>query len=315
MHHYYIEHKIKTLADCWDPFNYKGFHFQHWDFTVQDACKGQAWIVCKEVEAENVIEAINGFRNELRPIIARIGYIAQCYTTMEWQSWLIMRIDDNPEKNFLCFYSREDKPVGLHFDKEEIESLKKLEDIDDKVFFYLNESNLVGTHLSNTAMLIIALEGLAGEEIIKKECTDCHKKLDEWKGLNKDKAKEIIGEDDVYKEIFGHGDGIRNLLFHGKVFDPISRIPHKNINVILLRKINKYFNSTFGTKIDPMENIVHPQRHILGNFSGGYRWLSMQDKNEEISLKNVIEDFDEDGNVLMKVCFHISAPKEFIDSY
>lgn len=315
MNRYYIEHKIKTLAECWEPFEYKEFHFKHWNFTIQDGCKGEAWVVSKEVEAADVIDAVNSFRKDLRPIVARIGYVSQCYTTMEWQPWIVEKLNDNNEKNFLCLYSKEDNPVGLHFDSKEIESLKKLEAFDDKIFAYLNESNLSGTNLTNTAMLIVALEGLAGEKNIEDACPHCGEKVGKRKSLDKDKAKAIVQDQSLYESIFGYGVGIRNLLFHGKVSDPVSLIPHKNVNELLLRKINKYFNTEVGTRIDPLEEVVHPQRHFFGNFSSSYRWLSLKDKNDEVSLRDIMEDFDKDGNLLMEKCFSIRGDEEFVRSY
>lgn len=315
MYRYRIEHKIKTLAQCWDPFEYKGFDFKHWDFTIQDGCKGKAWVVNKEIQAENVVDAINKFRNDLKPIIARVGYVSQCYTTMEWQPWIAVKLDNNNEKNFLCFHSKEEAPVGLHFDHDQLESLKKLEAFDDKIFVYLNESNLAGTNLTNTAMLIVALEGLAGEKTIEDACPHCGKLTGKRESLNKDKAKEIVQDSALYKSIFEYGTGIRNLLFHGKISDPISLARHKNANELLLRKMNKYFNTVAGTTIDPQEEIVHPQRHFLGNFSSSYKWFSQLDQGSDISLRGVMEDFDDNGNLPIEKYIPIRADDRFVRSY
>lgn len=58
MNKYEISHKVKTLAEIWEPFEYNGFRFKQWDFTIADGPKGESWIVSKEIIDNDLLGAI-----------------------------------------------------------------------------------------------------------------------------------------------------------------------------------------------------------------------------------------------------------------
>ena len=92
MNQYLIEHKIRTLAELWNGnFSYEGYDFRQWDFTIAEGSLGNAWIAKKMIEADNVLKAINIFRGELIPIVERISFVSQCFATIDFESYLIIK--------------------------------------------------------------------------------------------------------------------------------------------------------------------------------------------------------------------------------
>lgn len=273
MNEYKITHKIKTLAEIWQPFDYNGFKFRQWDFTPASGPIGEAWIAEKEIKATNLSEAISRFRKDLLEIVQRCCFVSQCYFSLIPESWMVVKKNNNPDNIFFLRFTKEEKTVPLHFDKEEIESLKKLESFPRKpAFMYLNESTNAVTFYSRLAMLIIALESIAGEK--SPNVTD------------KDYIKNnILKDGQLFDEIFAFRNGIRNKIFHGK--DVI--LTENYINKIY-KKIVEYFNSEFGTQINL--DVVDPQRTPWGN----YEELSSFFKPKggiSIDFKEVVEKFSD----------------------
>ncbi|MFB3046392.1 MAG: hypothetical protein ACE10A_08830, partial [Acidiferrobacterales bacterium] len=89
MNTYLIEHKIRTLAKLWKPCTHDGYEFRQWDFTGPDGPIGDAWITRKTIDASTVVDAITGFRVELFRLLDRIAFISQCFTSAEFESFLI----------------------------------------------------------------------------------------------------------------------------------------------------------------------------------------------------------------------------------
>ncbi len=271
MNEYKISHKIKTLAELWEPFAYKGFNFRQWDFTIADGPKGEAWIVEKEIKASNLLNAINKFRKELLDIIQQCCFVSQCYFSFIPESWMVLKKNNNDENIFFLRFTKEVEAVSLHFDKEEIESLKKLDSFPRKpAFMYLNESTNAVTFYSRLAMLIITLESIAGEK--SPNVTD--------KEFIKNK---ILKDDKLFDEIFARGSGIRNKIFHGKDVD----ITDNYIDNIY-KKIVEYFNSEFGTNINL--SVVDPQRIPWGNYVELRGFFKPKDQIIP-DFKNVVEKF------------------------
>lgn len=189
------------------------------------------------------------------------------------ESWMVIKKNGNPNNVFYLRFTKEVKGVPLHFGKEEVESLKKLELFPRKpVFIYLNESTNAATFYSRLAMLIIALEGIAGEK--SPNVTD------------KDYIKNrILKDNQLFNEIFAFGNGIRNKIFHGKDVNIT-----KNYIDKIYKKIIEYFNSEFNTKISL--DVKHPQRTPWGNYrevKGFFR----SKISAVVDFKEIIKKFDE----------------------
>lgn len=282
MNEYSIFHKIKTLATIWEPFEYKDFYFRQWDFTITNGPKGDAWIVNKIITANNLLDAINNFCKDLFNIIERCCFVSQCYFSMLPESWMVIKQNNNEENVFFLRFSREIEGVSLHFDKEEIESLIKLDNFSkDPVFIYLAESTRARSFYSRLAMLIITLESIAGEK--QPNVTD------------KDYIKnEILKDNNVYNEIFKYGDGIRNKIFHGKEVKILDNYIDK-----IYKKIVEYFNTKYLTNISL--EVIDPQRTFEENYEELKGYFKPRGKTVTIDFKEVIEKFNESANTNRRI--------------
>lgn len=288
MNQYLIEHKIKTLSQLWDdePLNFKGYKFRQWDFTFGDGAIGDAWIASKIIEADNPQDAINKFRKELFPIVDRLAFVSQCFMSLELESFLILRKNDNPTKAFFLRHTNEVKGVPLHFGEEEKEALEKIEQYDkENVFLYLREAvnSIRLTSHAKVAMLIAALEGMAGEiEINGKKFTD------------KDTIKnEILSDEIIHEKIFAYGEGLRNKIFHGAE----NNLGKDGVDYIdtINSKVVGFFNKKFGIRING--GVVNPHRNFYANYDGRQAWLEPVDSAIELGLKWAVEAFEHDYGI------------------
>jgi hypothetical protein len=278
MNKYEISQKIKTLAELWDPFDYNDFHFKQWDFTIVDGPKGKAWIASKLIEAGNLLEAVAEFHKDLLDIIDRCCFVSQCYFSIVTESYMVVKKNNNPNNAFYLHYTKERKGVSLQFNKDEIVALKKLETFPRKpAFMYLNESTNAMTFYSRLAMLIIALESIAGEKLSNVTDKDCIK-------------NKILKDSTLYDEIFAYGTGFRNQIFHGKEVKITVNYIEK-----IYKKIVEYFNTEYNTNV--ALNVKNPQRTFHGNYAKLQGFYKPTDESTKINFKEITEEFDKDiGN-------------------
>lgn len=284
MNTYLIEHKIKTIAEFWDfaenkqSFNFRGFEFRQWDFNIAQGAIGDAWIAKREVEAKDAESAIQFFRKELLDIVRRVAFVSQCFAAADLEPYFILRLNDNPEQVFFLSYSEESEHVSLYFGEGEKESLEKLEKFPQPVALeYIAQSGRAATYTARLAMLIIALESIAGEEIPGKTNIQYIK-------------SEILKSDELHDEIFKFGTGIRNKIFHGKEI-----VGGKDYAQIIYDRIIDFFNVKYGTKINT--DVSQPQRHIFGNYYGYKGWLQPIKNISNWELKYVLANHDNGNSV------------------
>lgn len=298
MNTYLIEHKIKTLTELWEhaegrqDFEFRGFKFRQWDFTIADGAIGDAWIAHKEIQADSFLDAINSFRKELMDIVRRISFVSQCFATADVEPFFVVKLNNNIDQIFFLSFFKENGSVPLHFDEDEKESLKKLESFHQPVAFeYIAQSTRSATHTTRLAMLIIALESIAGE-------------ITPGKTNMKYIEEEILKDKILHDEIFQFGTGIRNKIFHGK--DIVSG---KDYAKIIYDKIVAYFNDKYDIKIDT--SVVQPQRVPFGNYLGYRAWLKPFEKFSDWDLKRIIEiqegDRERDDKVTKGTFFHVMS--------
>lgn len=294
MNTYLIQQKIKTLSVAVGDFKKRDlainsapkmeiddFLFRQWDFNLRDGWIGDAWIVEREMEAKNFIEALNRFNKGLSLVIPRICFVSQCFMDYLMQSFLVLRLNNNTRRDFLCRYTQEVKQSVLHFDEREIESYKKLKDYQyQSVFRYLQECNNIATYFPKLALIFPALEVMSGKiEKTKDDGTIITT-------YDKELMIDILGGD-LYNRVFG-SNGLRHRFYHGEFnFEVDQDYVNK-----LYEKILEYFNNKFGTGIS--KDIVSPQR----NFSGAYRerkiWLYPKNLSIKINLPSVSSEFNDD---------------------
>jgi hypothetical protein len=285
MNCYTISQKINTLAHLFKQFKHKGFIFTPYGASLKEGQYKYSydWIVKKNITAINFIDARKVFENELSVILSKCSAVSQCYFNMLYQSYIILKKNNNPKNIFFLHLTRLRNPSGLPFDKEEIASLQNLESFPtarEQCFLYLNESTNTASYYTRLAMLIIALESIAGE-------------VQKGKGLrtNKEYIKnEIIKDNELYNKIYSYGTGIRNKIFHGKKVnfdvDYVSKI---------YEKIVDYFNSIYDTEIK--KNVINPQRTPFENYES-HKYFYYPDptiNNNDLQLKKLIQDFENEN--------------------
>ncbi len=277
MNSYKITQKIKTLAHLHQPFDYEGFHFKQWGSTVKEGPTGHAWIADKLIEAGDIAKANNEFHKNLSKIIVQCCFVSQCYFRIISEPFMVLKQNDNPNNIIYLYHTKERKEVPLPFRKEEIESVKHLESFPRKVaFMYINESTNTTSFYSRLAMLIIALESIAGEKSTSVTDKDCIK-------------DDILKDNALFDKIFEHGTGIRNKIFHGKEVEIRENYVKK-----IYKSIVKYFNTEYHTTINL--NVVQPQRTFSGSKNLVKRFIQAADKTVCLDFKRIIEEFDKDIN-------------------
>lgn len=276
MNKYLIKYKLATVSELIKPFILEGYEFSSYN---PEWWNSSGWVASKEIEAENAGKARNEFMKGLFPLVGELSVISQCAFRYTANSYFIYKLTNNPEKKIYIYFVREVPHVGLHFDDKEVANLNKIHTIPNKhgLFFIADAAN-GGSFFTDLSMLLIGVEGLAGEI--------------ESRGMKKTNQivlKEILGED-LYDKLYPYGEGLRNLLFHGKVknhakFDGLVEEVYVRIRVYLKTKYD----------ISLEENVVHPQRNFHGNFEQAAALEAF--KNEPIlDLKIIDEAFDTSQN-------------------
>ncbi len=292
MNRYHIEHRITSVAELYDPFEFRGFTLKPWNIDWRSGTCGGAWSAIKKIEAESVNEAFSRFRRELFSVVDRIAFVSQCYTVAGHDPFLVLKTNDNELRQLYFRYAEEKSVTPLGFLKPEIAALKALEAYKEKgdVFRYLCEFTNATTHYTRLTMLFSALEAMAGERVEPKGRT---------KKTDKDYIKKVIFKDtDLFEKVFGYGNGVRNRLLHGGKVD-LGSDEHKDNNYIeeIYAEILRYFRETHGVVLNT--DVVHPQRTPLGNHSSWRGWIEPIQASDELDLLSINESFKNthDGGV------------------
>lgn len=176
MNTYKIQHKIHTLSEVSihavsdyqipPEFTIDGFRIFPFEYNAANQhLSEKAWIVEKEIQANNAFESLNLFRLEFNKISPKIAFLSQCYFEYLSQSFLILRLNNNSENNFICrdVISREGVP--LHFQDQELVDFNLLMSMpelrDNQSFIYLQDYYNTTSWRPKAMLLFSALEALA----------------------------------------------------------------------------------------------------------------------------------------------------------
>lgn len=276
MNRYLIKYKLATVSELIKPFSLNGYDFSSYH---PEWWKSDGWVASREIEAENAGKARYEFMKGLFPLVPELAVVSQCAFRYIANTYFIYRLTNNQEKKIYIYFVREVPPVGLHFDGREIDNLIKINKIPNKhgLFFIADAAN-GGSLYTDLSMLLIGVEGLAGEI--------------ESKGMKKTNQvvlKEILGEE-LFAKLYPYGEGLRNLLFHGNVknhaeFDGLVEKVYARILIYLKTKYD----------ISLEENVVHPQRSFHGNFEQAASLEAFQG-DPILDLKLIHEAFDDRQN-------------------
>ncbi len=290
MNTYLIQQKVESYAEIFehDIFNINGYTFEHWKYDLTTPLEN-AWLVHKTISANNIIQAMNMFRDSLIPILNRASFVSQCGIQYQVNSIFVLKTNDNPENIFFMCSLHKSEEVSLCFQTEERESLEILMNMDNEVVFdFLTASNLSMTNHARLVPMILALEALSGEKEAVSNCPHCDKEARRYTSTDKEKIKEILG-DDLYKVIYDYKEGLRNKLFHGKLFEAGDGIDYAQK---VYEKIISFFNKKYKTKIS--EDVVGAPRNGLGKYSLVKVWAKPKTSSTyPINLRTLLPLFDE----------------------
>lgn len=307
MNKYKIKQKIKTPANLSffnNDFSYEEFNFCLYDDKERLPFKRE-WVTNKIIEADNMIDAINEFRNQLVKVLDLMFVFTQCSFNIIGQSFLVIKENNNP-KNIVYFYYAEEKdPVGMEVTnefKDEMDKLKK--GLGDKIFALSSWHMIAHTMKSRTRLFsqIITVESLIDSEKQTTTCNQCNKELicskcsfkKTYSSTSKKKLKEILG-DKLYKKLYTE-DRIRHKLFHGE-FVENSKI--SEVIEPMYGKIIDYFKDEYGVNVPKIK--IQPRGFNQFNYSDNFIRLvdgsipeiedleKVSDKNSRQNYKIAVE--------------------------
>ncbi len=269
MSRYRIVYKIKTVAELVHPFEFGGYNFLQYS---QEFWEDDCWVADRTVEATNFAEAFNQFKLDLIPIIEQCSSVSQCAFQIFGGSYLIYRLDNNPDKVVYIFLVKTYGHVGLLFDKQEIDQLQNTSKVANKNgFMYIMDATNCTTYYSRLSMLMSAVEAFAGEEDKAK-----------IRRTNKTEMIAILGKE-LYDKLYLYGVGLRHKLVHGNISD---HNEFAGLTDEIYSKIRDYLSSKYDIEIN--SKVVDPLR----NFSDGGQFtrLFYKFRSEPVFELKSIED-------------------------
>lgn len=274
---YIVHHKIDTLLELWEPFDFNGFSVSPWCVDYQ-AGRRDGWLAKKQIEADTIEEAFRQFSQQFDRLVDRIAFIGQCHTTADLETFIIVKPDDN---RFFWRYAKKRGPVPLHFNGDEVRSLATLDQFEEKgdVFRYLREAINATSFYTMLVMLVSALEAMAGT-------------TDEKGRRNIDReyiAVQILKDKALCDRLFKYGEGLRNQILHGGFVD-YHMHGGTNYNSIILDAIIDYFNDCHGLKIN--KTAKSRPRTIAGIYNFWSHWCEWVKDDTQISLQLLNQKFD-----------------------
>ncbi len=288
MNTYLIQQKVESFSEIHkhNIFSVSNYTFEDWKYEYLTP-RENAWLVHKEIKANNINEAIKTFEDGLIPILNIASFVSQCGIQYKLNSIFVLRKNNNSENIFFMQASNISKESTLSFQTEEKESLEILMKMDNKVVFdFLHASNLSMTNHGRLTPMILAIEAIAGEKEISETCS-CGK-VRRYQSTDKVKIKQILG-DELNDMIYKHKIGLRNKLFHGKTFELGDRVDYAQR---IYEKIISFFNKESETKIST--DVVGAPRNGLGKYSGVQLLAKPKSNNiYTIDLRTMLPLFNE----------------------
>lgn len=276
---YFIDHRIDTLAELWGgSFMFDGLRVEPWSVDMQRG-RQSGWIAKAEVEADTIDDALRDFFERFYRLVDRVGFIAQCHTAAELETFRITKPND---RRFFWRFSRKQDAVPLHFNEAEIKSLLALEEYELRgdVFRCLREAVNATSFYTRFAMLVAALEAIAGQ-------------IETRRGLKTNRAyisDSVLKDRELCDKIFRARDGIRNQMLHGSFVDS-EQHGYTNYNQVIYDAVVDYFNEQHGLEID--KGARGAPRSAAGSYRESRGWWRLVAEDPDISLQKLCEIFDQ----------------------
>ena len=271
---YKFEHKIDTLAELFAPFEHKNMTFSPYKLNFSEGrCNG--WLTECSIDAACLQDAANEFFPRFYEAVSHISFVSQCHTDYARCPFIIKK---GGSDIFFGSYTETREPVPLHFNKEEVNALRSLENYNgNKEFFTrMMDANQSPSFRPKVAMLAAALEALAG-----------HTQKSGRLAVNKDfLINKVLKEEDLYDALFKHKSGIRNNIVHG---DPLTKSFHgeSGFDEIIYENIIDYFNEAINAGIS--KNALGRPRQKYGNFDIWHGYAQLRKGVEDIDIHTFTE--------------------------
>lgn len=284
MNKYKIQHIAKTLAkihiydkEYWKiDIDLDWYKFIQWWFNIAKWAYWKTWIIEKEILALNWIDAINLFKKDLKIIVDKLSLISQCTIEYNNQSFLVYKINDNINNNFIFRKTDKISGVWLTISSLHMNDYKKLDLFDKSIVLeYLSESSKVFSYHAKISLLCSALEGLSWKKVSSNWFIN----------YNRSEMKKILWNEDFDKIFWVWW--LRHSIQH---WDSLEKFKNINYYDIIYSKIIKYFNNKYWLNIS--ENVKFPQRNFDWNYSISNLLLKTSDK-EKIDLKFLLENISD----------------------
>lgn len=208
---YLITHKVRTVADLDGVFQLDGFTLDYYSGETSD----EAWTISETLTADTFLTAFNTSRQRLLPLVDALAFTTQCAFSLAGMSFMVRRIDDNPDCVVYFRHVKPRKTVGMTlWQKEQAEDVSRLLTIENKAALrYFREAANAATSSACLAMLTTAAEALAGQTKITGACENCAHPYERG-GTDRAKLEAILGPE-ANKELYKKKGSLRNRLMHG----------------------------------------------------------------------------------------------------
>ena len=251
---YVVIHKVRTVANLHKNLSIEGFRLQN--FAEQPT--EEAWAVSEEVVADDFLKALNHSRERLLPIIDALAFVTQCSFSLAGMSFMVYRLDDNPQCVVYFRHLRSRPTVGMPFwQQEQAEDVSRLLQIENAAALrYFRHAVNASTSSACLALLATTAEALAGQGTVTGNCQKCgYEYL--YGATDRTKLEAVLGTD-AYNQLYKKKNGaIRNRLMHGH---PINEDDAAALCDTIYKQILRYLKDTLELKT--IEEIVGAPRRF-----------------------------------------------------
>lgn len=186
----------------------------------------RAWLAVTIVETVSWQDAYKSASRSLIRLIDALHVILQCAFSIAGASWFIWTLHKG-KGTVVANIFRPDSVVPMElWEDRQIRDIRRLDAVDEAALLYFRESSRASTAKTRLAMLVVAAEALAGEDVTVPECSKCEKSFScaecqqvyKFSGTNKAHLQAILGAE-LHRRLYKGKKPVRHRLMHGKLID------------------------------------------------------------------------------------------------
>ena len=263
MNSYLIHQRIRTPIGLHTELDCRGYRL----CPIHQNLQG-GFIIKKEVEAENFNDAYKSFASFLAPILDAASVVMQCAITgTRFSSFCIYKQNDNLQHLTYFYYADESDTVGMILRKQELMDIEKIveriqqNESDRTALGYLRQANFSSGPMFFLAMLVIAVEALAGSEQAERKCQcgrvlKCECGVSTYQRTNRAEVENILGKE-LHDELYKKGR-LRHKLLHGGAVNEVkvAEAAKQSYERILLEFLKENY------QLDSIRKIADAPRNI-----------------------------------------------------